>query len=958
MVRVDSDPGRPGATFDARYYLENNPDVAAAGIDPYEHFVHQGRAEGRLGARPELGQAFDVQHYLESNPDVAAAGVDPYEHFLSHGRAEGRLGVSPTMSKSSDTQHLHGVNRGIASAVLDAQTKGREPFDEAYYLTAYPDIAAAGVDPYEHFVTQGKAEGRLGVPPEARSSGDLAGSVKESFDAQYYLENYPDIAAAGVDPYEHFVMQGRAEGRQGKPPEIAFSGDFASLDPTRETVLIVSHEASRTGAPILSLNIARHFNKKYNVISLLLDDGDIVGDFEKASNIVVSHAAKSRTIAAASNVINQLVARQSIHFAIVNSIESRSVLEALAQHFIPTITLIHEFAAYTRPRSAFRDVLTWSADTVFSAPVILQDATSSYPDIANAITHILPQGRCELPDVVLDQARHQADAKRLVRAMRPANNKNCVVVLGAGYVQLRKGVDLFIACATEVMKASEGDHVHFVWIGKGYDPERDMGYSVYLADQVKRAGLSRHVSFIGETSNIEVAYAEADVMLISSRLDPLPNVAIDAMAHGLPVVCFDRTTGIADVLKANGLEDECVAPYLDVSAMAERTLALIHSSELRQAVGERSRLIVKEQFAMEHYVSELESLAKAAMVRQKAERNDFEEILHSALPDLEFVRPPYQGGLSKDRAVRNYVRAWASEILERKPFSGFHPGVYRDHAGLSVGHGDPLAHYIRAGQPKGDWNYEVIGPDTPPIPLPVGARVALHLHVYYADLLPELLSSLNRNEVRPDLLISVPSAQVEAVRQIVATYEGRVAELQVVPNVGRDIGPLLTAFGATLLRDYDVVGHLHTKKTVDLADSETGTNWRRFLLANLLGDQAPMADIILGRMLADPSIGMVFPDDPYAVRWGANLPYAEELMPRLGLDRLPNHFVFPIGTMFWARTEALRPFVQLGLDWDDYPSEPLPYDGSLLHAIERLFGVRVNAGPFRLVATHVPGFAR
>lgn len=919
--QVNSEPSGPGGAFDARYYLENNPDVAAAGIDPYEHFVHQGRAEGRLGARPELGEAFDVQH-------------------------------------------LHDLNRDTASAVLDQEAvdtpaRARDPFDKEYYLETYPDIAAAGVDPYAHFVKQGKAEGRLGVPPGIRSSGELAGSAKEPFDAEYYLENYPDIAAAGVDPYEHFVMQGRAEGRLGKPPEIKFSGDFAALDPTRETVLIVSHEASRTGAPILSLNMARQFNKKYNVISLLLDDGDIVGDFEKASNIVVSHAAKSRTTAAASNVINQLVARQSIHFAIVNSIESRSVLEALAQYFIPAITLIHEFAAYTRPRSAFRDVLTWSADTVFSAPVILQDATSSYPDIANAITHILPQGRCELPDVVLDEAQHEADAKRLISAMRPLNNKDCVVVLGAGYVQLRKGVDLFIACATEVMKASQGDHVHFVWIGKGYDPERDMGYSVYLADQVKRAGLSRHVSFIGETSNIEVAYAEADVMLISSRLDPLPNVAIDAMAHGLPVVCFDRTTGIADVLKANGLEVECVAPYLDVSAMAERTLALIHSNELRREVGERSRLIVQEQFGMEHYVSELETLAKAAMARQKAERNDVEEINHSALPDLEFVRPPYQGGMSKERAIRNYVRAWASEILERKPFAGFHPGVYRDHQGLSVGHEDPLAHYIKAGQPKGDWNYEVIGPDTQPIPLPVGARVALHLHVYYADLLPELLSSLNRNEVRPDLLISVPSAQVEdAVRQIVATYDGCVAELKVVPNVGRDIGPLLTAFGTTLLRNYDVVGHLHTKKTADLADSETGANWRRFLLANLLGDQAPMADIILGRMLADPSIGMVFPDDPYAVRWGANRSYAEELLPRLGLDRLPNHFVFPIGTMFWARTEALRPFVELGLDWDDYPSEPLPYDGSLLHAIERLFGVRVNAGPFRLVATHVPGFAR
>jgi lipopolysaccharide biosynthesis protein len=111
-------------------------------------------------------------------------------------------------------------------------------------------------------------------------------------------------------------------------------------------------------------------------------------------------------------------------------------------------------------------------------------------------------------------------------------------------------------------------------------------------------------------------------------------------------------------------------------------------------------------------------------------------------------------------------------------------------------------------------------------------------------------------------------------------------------------------------------------------------------------------------MFADPSIGMVFPDDPNAVRWDKNRPHAEKLASRLGLDQLPEHFLFPVGSMFWGRVEALRPLFELDLQWADYPTEPLPYDGSVLHAIERLFGICAGSAPFHLAATHVPGFSR
>ncbi|MFN3512983.1 MAG: hypothetical protein ACK41C_08065 [Phenylobacterium sp.] len=73
------------AAFDAGFYLERNPDVAAAGADPLEHFLEHGWREGR-----DPSAAFPMADYLRLNPDVRQTGENPLLHYLTKGRAEGR----------------------------------------------------------------------------------------------------------------------------------------------------------------------------------------------------------------------------------------------------------------------------------------------------------------------------------------------------------------------------------------------------------------------------------------------------------------------------------------------------------------------------------------------------------------------------------------------------------------------------------------------------------------------------------------------------------------------------------------------------------------------------------------------------------------------------------------------------------------------------------------------------
>jgi hypothetical protein len=71
--------------FDAAWYLERYPDVAASGMDPMQHYLAFGAREGR-DPHPSFGTGW----YLLSNPDVAAMGINPLVHYKLYGAREGR----------------------------------------------------------------------------------------------------------------------------------------------------------------------------------------------------------------------------------------------------------------------------------------------------------------------------------------------------------------------------------------------------------------------------------------------------------------------------------------------------------------------------------------------------------------------------------------------------------------------------------------------------------------------------------------------------------------------------------------------------------------------------------------------------------------------------------------------------------------------------------------------------
>ena len=204
--------------FDAAWYLAHNPDVAAAHVDPFQHYMTFGWREGR-----DPSPYFHTVYYLNQNPDVAAAGVNPLTHFETNGFAEGRdpsvdfslaayRAANPQVPASFDplVDFLHaGLALGrMAFTATPHATGPTDPLiDPSYYYGSNADVAAFGIDPTTHYDATGWHEGR---------------NPDSLFNTDYYLGVNRDVAAAGVNPMQHYEIFGWHEGRN---PSAAFDGN-------------------------------------------------------------------------------------------------------------------------------------------------------------------------------------------------------------------------------------------------------------------------------------------------------------------------------------------------------------------------------------------------------------------------------------------------------------------------------------------------------------------------------------------------------------------------------------------------------------------------------------------------------------------------------------------------------------------------------------------------------------
>lgn len=227
--------------------------------------------------------------------------------------------------------------------------------------------------------------------------------------------------------------------------------------------------------------------------------------------------------------------------------------------------------------------------------------------------------------------------------------------------------------------------------------------------------------------------------------------------------------------------------------------------------------------------------------------------------------------------------------------------------------------------------------DYVPGPLAPAPRIAVLVHAYYPELLPEIVTHLRRIPCPADVFVSTDKeTKRPAIEGALSDWPGAV-EIRVLPNRGRNIAPQLVGFREVYDR-YDLVLMLHTKAS---SHTDELAGWRSWILKNLLPSSTGVRHLLeaFDRL---PQLGIAAPSIYPEVRrhlvWSPNFAACRRLAERLGVALAPDSPLdFPAGAMFWARPAALAPLFDLALSFDDFEAEAGQQDATLAHAVERLF---------------------
>ena len=219
------------------------------------------------------------------------------------------------------------------------------------------------------------------------------------------------------------------------------------------------------------------------------------------------------------------------------------------------------------------------------------------------------------------------------------------------------------------------------------------------------------------------------------------------------------------------------------------------------------------------------------------------------------------------------------------------------------------------------------------------------IHVWYPDLLGELVDALRATGLPFRIILTVPVEREDAVRGEVERLN-LDAELVIAPNRGRDILPFLRLAGRLLDEGEDVVLKLHTKRSTHRDD---GATWRAELVSRLAAPTRARA--IVDAYAADPGLGVVAPEghvQPLGFYWGSNEANVEYLCSLIGIAQPDvSTDTFVAGSMFWCRLGALAPLLDAPLSNADFAAESGQVDGTLAHAVERVITLTARSTGFR-----------
>lgn len=368
--------------------------------------------------------------------------------------------------------------------------------------------------------------------------------------------------------------------------------------------MFVSHEATRTGAPKIILNILKRFRATCDIDceTIVHNEGHLLEEFAQNSKVHCLRLPRVRSTELQKQIRGIVRKKGTKHpdVAICNSMESRFVMEQLNQLGVPVIALVHELpCSYT---DADYELLYDNTEKIVFPVQTVREATNKKLPIPFTRDLILPQG---LLNPYFGQNTERETARAQIRR-ELAIPQDAFVVLGCGTLDLRKGIDHFAAIARNVVRKNNYENsVHFVWVGEG--PRWSHSPMHYVQIDLRRSKTASHVHFVGEREHVDPFFVGSDMFLLSSRVDPFPCVVHEAMATNLPVMAFDDSGGASTAL-ADGAG--FVIPFADYELATNIICALAKNPGMADGMRHKARERILNEYQFDTYADKIINVAQ------------------------------------------------------------------------------------------------------------------------------------------------------------------------------------------------------------------------------------------------------------------------------------------------------------------------------------------------------------
>lgn len=329
----------------------------------------------------------------------------------------------------------------------------------------------------------------------------------------------------------------------------------------KKKILIISHDASPGGAQTSILNFSKILNSiGYEIHIILKQGGSLKEEFEKLGTCYLWNKIDIPNANFFVKILNKIInlnlffnskiSKKIIHLCpelcICNTIANHKIVKEFYKTKIKIITWVHELSymfdiieniSIENPKALINNT-----DFFLCASISVQKYLIKTHSVQFEKTYVINE--------IINDKIEGIQRKKL----------KSFTVGGCGTLGWRKGSDLFLKVADELVNKLQVKDIYFEWLGA----HSSIGLFQFQ-EEIKKLRLQKFVKSVPFEKNSNDFMKRISLFLMTSREDPFPLVNLEAGIYELPLLCFSGTGGSEEIaIKEN------IFKYSDTLSMAKR----------------------------------------------------------------------------------------------------------------------------------------------------------------------------------------------------------------------------------------------------------------------------------------------------------------------------------------------------------------------------------------------------